>query len=587
MATTNAQLAALFARMADVMQIIGVDGFRVNAYRKVSRVLEDLSEDIAKIGPDMKRLTEIDGIGKGSAERIIEFLKTGRMKDHDDLVSQIPPGLPALLDISGLGPKTAALLWKEGGIESVEQLKEKLKDDSLAALPGLGEKKLESLRKSLTFTQSTGGRVRIGQAMPVARWFVEKLRTIPGHKVKEVAFAGSLRRGRETIGDIDLLVAAPEADGGAISDYFVKLEPVGQVIVKGPTKTSVRTKSASGDEAEGMQVDVRIVPLECYGAALMYFTGSKEHNVSLRQRAIDRGLKLSEWGLFKGEQRIAGRTEEEVYRALGLDFIPPELREDRDEIAQAERHTLPDLLNIEDIHAELHAHTTASDGRWSIRELAEAAVARGFHTLAVTDHSKSQPIANGLTVERLEQHIKDVHEVAASMKGKIRILAGSEVDILADGTLDYPNSVLRELDLVVASPHAALSQDPEKATKRLLRAINNPSVTIIGHATGRLINRREGLHPEMKALFAAAAERGIAFEINANSYRLDLRDAHARAALEAGVKLAINTDAHGPPDLNELIYGVMTARRAGATKHNVINCLSRDALTKWIASTRA
>lgn len=586
MSTTNAQLAALFNRMADVMQIIGVDGFRVNAYRKVSRVLEDLTDDIAAIGPDEKKLTQLDGIGKGSAERICEFLKTGRIKDHDDLCAQIPAGLPALLDVPGLGPKTAALLWKEAGVESVDQLREKLKDNSLAELPGMGEKKIEALRKSLAFAQASGGRVRIGVAMPMARWFVERLRAIPGKKVKEAAYAGSLRRGKETIGDIDLLVAADEKDAPAIGDYFAKLEAVGQVLVQGATKTSIRTRSATGDGDEGIQVDLRVVPLECYGAALMYFTGSKEHNVAMRQRAINKGLKLSEWGLFKGEERVAGASEEEVYRALGLDYIPPELREDRDEIALAESHKLPSLVTLKDIHAELHAHTTASDGKWTIRELVQAAIDREFHTIAITDHSKSQPIANGLSDERLEQHIKDVREVAAQVKGKIHVLAGSEVDILADGSLDYSNSLLRELDIVVASPHAALSQDPAKATKRLLKAIHSPYVTIIGHATGRLINRREGLHPDMRELFKAAAERGIAMEINANSYRLDLRDSHARAAIEAGVKLAINTDAHGPGDLNELHYGVLTARRAGATKQNVINCMTREALAKWIAGTR-
>jgi len=382
---------------------------------------------------------------------------------------------------------------------------------------------------------------------------------------------------------LDLLVSADPSDAAAISDFFIKLEPVETVLAHGPTKSAIRT-------AEGVQVDLRIVAPESYGAALMYFTGSKGHNVALRQRAIDRGLKLSEYGLFregKGQTLVAGATEQQVYRALGLDWIAPELREDRNEIELAAEHKLPRLLELADIHAELHAHTTASDGRWSIRELAGVALAHGYHTVAVTDHSVSQPIANGLTPERLEAHIRAVRDVALEMEDRIAVLAGSEVDILADGTLDYPNSLLRELDIVVASPHSALGQDPAKATARLLKAIHNPYVTILGHPTGRLVGKRAGLAPDMRQVVAAAKERGIALEINANAYRLDLRDTHARLAVEAGVKLTIDTDAHAPGDLDHLRYGVLTARRAGAAAGDVVNTLSRAALAQWIKGTRA
>lgn len=579
MATTNQTLAALFAQMADVLEILEGDRFRINAFRKITRVLEELGDDVAAIGPDAGKLSKIEGIGKSSAERIAEFLTTGKMKDHDDLLAKIPPQLLELREISGLGPKTIALFWKEAGITSKADLAEKLKGDELSKLPGMGEKKLDNLRKSLTFAASAGGRVRIGKAMPVARWFVEKLRSLK--TVKRCDFAGSLRRGKETIGDIDILVAADAGDAAAISDYFIKLDVVSQVLVHGETKSSVRT-------SDNLQVDLRVVDDASYGAALMYFTGSKEHNILMRERAIKQHARLNEYGLYRDDAKtlIAAATEEEVYKALGLPWIPPTLREDRGEIALAEKHQLPQLIQLSDIKADLHAHTTASDGMWSIRGLAEAAAEHGLEVIAVTDHSKSQFQANGLDERRMEKHLAEIRKVAEEMKKTITILAGTEVDILADGKLDYPNSLLSQLDIVVASPHAALTQDPEKATTRLLKAIDNPCVTIIGHPTGRLINRREGLSPDMKKIIAAAKARGIALEINANSYRLDLRDTHARMAIEAGVKLAINTDAHGPADLNELQYGVLTAQRAGATAADVINCLPAAKLIKWLKSTR-
>ncbi len=580
MGQINTQLATLFRRMAAVTEILGGDGFRVNAFNRAARVVGELTDDLASVGGDTDKLTQIEGIGKGTAQRIAEFLTTGKLKEHDELLEKIPPGLLALLDISGLGPKTVAMMWKEAGIESLDNLREKLKDDSLAALPGLGKKKLENIRKSLSFAQSAQGRSRIGQAMPLAMWFVSALRAMEG--VTEVAYAGSLRRGKETIGDIDLVVAvSPDQPDLAkkVSDAFVQLEPVSDVIAHGPTKTSVRT---SVPQASGMQVDLRIVAPESFGAALLYFTGSKDHNVAMRQRAIDQGRRLNEYGLYENEKMIAGRTEQDVFKALGLAWIPPELREDRGELTLAQKNQLPELIELSDINAELHAHTTASDGKWSIRDLAITAAERGFHTVAITDHSQSQPIANGLSPQRLEQHITDVHAVAKKLAGTITVLAGSEVDILADGSLDYPDSLLRQLDVVVASPHNALTQDPATATKRLLKAIDNRYITILGHPTGRLINRREGLNPDMKKVIAAAAKRGIALEINANSWRLDLRDTHARAAIDAGVMLAINTDAHGPADLGQLWYGVLTARRAEATKKDVINCMSQSALANWI-----
>ncbi len=580
MATTNQTLAAFFSQMADVLEILEGDRFRINAFRKITRVLEELPEDVAAIGPEVSKLSKIEGIGKSSAERIAEFLITGKMKDHDELLTKIPPTLLELREISGLGPKTIAMFWKEAGITSKAELAEKLKGDQLSNLPGMGEKKLENLRKSLTFSQTAGGRVRIGQAMPMAKWFVNKLRDLK--TVKQCEFAGSLRRGKETIGDIDILVAADAKDAAAISEFFIKLDVVSQVLAHGETKSSVRT-------TDNLQVDLRVIEPSSFGAALMYFTGSKEHNILMRERAIKQHARLNEYGLYKDDAKtlVAAATEEEVYKALGLAWIAPTLREDRGEIALSEKGKLPALLKLSDIKAELHAHTTASDGMWSIRGLAEAAAEHGLEVVAVTDHSRSQFQANGLDEKRMEKHLVEIRKVADEMKKTITILAGTEVDILSDGKLDYPNSLLSQLDVVVASPHAALTQDPEKATTRLLKAIENPCVTILGHPTGRFVNRREGLSPDMKKIIAAAKARGIALEINANSWRLDLRDIHARMAIEAGVKLAINTDAHGPADLNELQYGILTAQRAGATKDDVINCLPKAELLKWLPSTRS
>ena len=577
MADTNQKLAAIFQQMADIVEITGGNRFRAISFQTTARRLIELAEDVAEL--DLPTLTGIEGIGKGTAQRIREFIETGRIEEHHRLLADVPPDLLKLLDIPGLGPKTVAVLWQQAGVKSMNELKSAIDSGKLLNLPGFGQKKIDNIKKNLAFAAQASKRFRIGSALPLAQWFVQQLRKLK--QVKQAAYAGSIRRGKETIGDIDILVAADTKDAATISDAFVKQEVVDQVIASGETKTTVRTR-------QGIQVDLRIVPPESFGAALMYFTGSKDHNVRMRERAIAMGLKLNEYGLYKqdSDELVTGETEQDVFKAMSLQWIPPELRLDRGELMLAERYKLPALIELNDIKAELHTHTNASDGVWNIRELAAAAADRGFHTVAITDHSKGQAQANGLSPERLEKHIQAVHEVAAKMKNTIAVLAGTEVDILVDGKLDYPNSLLKACDIVIASVHSALSQDPATCTKRLLKAINNQYITILGHPTGRIVNKREGLHPDMKKLFKAANQRGIAMELNANHYRLDLRDAHARAAIDAGVKLSINTDAHGPADLDELKYGLYTARRAGATKDDVVNCMSRSDLSKWIQSTR-
>ncbi len=581
MPSHNAQLERLFQQMADALELTGANRFRVISFQRAARVLGELAEDVASLSKD--ELTGIEGIGKGTAERIAEYLETGKIKEHQQIVEQVPAGLFKVLDIPGLGPKTVKQLWDEAGVTDLETLKAAMSSGELEKLKGFGKKKIENIQKNLAFAETAGQRARIGSAMPLAEAVVDYLRQLKG--IKRCEYAGSLRRGKETIGDLDLLVAAPGSEAPAIIDAFVGMDIVADVIAKGGTKASIRADEDRG----GIQIDLRVVEPESFGAALMYFTGSKEHNVKLRERAQSMGWTLNEYALKEDKDDgkvIAQKTEQDIYAALKLAYIAPELREDRGEIALAEKDDLPALIELEDIVAELHTHTTASDGIWSIRELVEACIERGFHTVAITDHSKGQAQANGLNEKRLELHIKEVRKVAEALKGEITVLAGSEVDILASGELDYADELLAGLDIVVASPHAALSQESDKATDRLLRAIENPYITILGHATGRLIGRREGLSPDMGRLFEAAAKRGIALEINANHYRLDLRDTHARAALKAGCKLSINTDAHGPADLDQLRYGLLTARRAGATQDDVVNCLGKGALGKWIRSTR-
>ncbi|MEM6459425.1 MAG: DNA polymerase/3'-5' exonuclease PolX [Planctomycetota bacterium] len=585
---TNPRLAAVFQQMADLTELTGGNRFKVNAFAKVARVLDHMNKDVAEIDPEL--LPKVDGIGQGTADRIAEYLDTGRIADHQRLLDEVPDGLLKVMDVPGLGPKTAALLWKEAGVESLDDLKTKLGSGELETLKGFGKKKVENIAKNLKFAESAGKRQRIGRAYALATLLVEDLRGLPG--VERIEYAGSLRRGKETIGDIDILVACgDDTPKDAIFTAFVEHPAVEEAIAHGSTKASVRTKK----EAGGMQADLRVVPPASFGAALMYFTGSKEHNVKMRERALSQNKSLNEYGLWQGKDAaadrdadatpLAGATEEDVFRGLGLAWVPPELREDRGELKLAEDDELPRLITLGDVRAELHSHTTASDGRWSIEDNARAAADRGFHTVAITDHSKGQAQANGLSDERLVKHIEAVRKVADKLKDTITVLAGSEVDILADGTLDYPDELLAELDLVVASPHAALSQDPAKATKRLLKAIENPHVHIVGHPTGRIINRRDGLSPDMEALFKAAAAHHVALEINASPYRLDLRDTHAAAFVhDHGGKLSINTDAHGPGDHDNLRFGVLTARRAGVSKHDVINCWTKAKLVKWLSS---
>jgi DNA polymerase (family 10) len=591
----NHELSDLFKTMAAVMEIKGESVFKCIAFSKVSRLLKDMTFDIRKAHQEGK-LDEIEGIGASSRKIIEEYITTGRSTDAEELQASVPAGLIPMLEIPGLGPKTIALFWKERGITTVEELVTAIDQNKLDGLKGVGAKKIESIKQGIALRAQGAGRVGIVDAMEIGQELVERLRKNP--LVKQAEIAGSLRRRKETVGDLDLvcaLVEGREKEGEQVTADFVKQPQVQRILGQGITKASVLTTG-------GLQVDLRIVPLENFGAALLYFTGSKEHGVKIRGLALDQNMTLNEWGLYSlpdhekapkktGEppklKPLASKTEADIYKMLGMVYVAPELREDRGEVDAARANKLPKLIELTDIKGDLHSHTTASDGAASIDEMAEAAIAKGYEFLGITDHSKSQVIANGLTAERLLKHVKNIRRANESFKGQIRLFAGCEVDILADGSMDYPDEILAELDFVIGSPHLALKQDEKKATDRLRRAIENRYVNIIGHPTGRLINSREGLPVNFGEIFPIAAKNGTAMEINAGYPRLDLNEVHARAAINAGVMLSINTDAHSTGGFNEMINGINVARRAWVTAASVINCMSAGEVAKFFAAKRA
>jgi DNA polymerase (family 10) len=612
----NQALAQKFLEISQMLELTGADSFRASAHARAARNIAELSYDLEPLADDKKKLLEIEGIGPRIADKIIEFCHTGEMAEWNELSEKVPATLLELLHIPGFGPKTAKAVWETCGVTDIAGLKKCIDDGSILTVPRMGEKAAEKIKAALaTMTAAAESpRVWIGRAMPIAEQIVAELKRVPG--VQQVAFAGSLRRGRDTVGDLDILVAT--TDPAPVSERFRTLPNVASILAAGDTKSSVRLAVSAGASRRGgmtvpeIQADLRVVPLESWGAALMYFTGSKDHNVVLRGLALDKDLTLNEYGLFRlppkesrpksgksapmpdapahaprtrrgdVEQRVAGDTEESIYSALGLPYLPPEIRENRGEF---ELQETPRLIELADIKAELHAHTTASDGALEIEELAEAAKRRGFHTIAVTDHSKSSVIAGGLQPDALLAHAERVRSFNGKIKG-ITLLAGSEVDILADGTLDYADNILKQLDVVVASPHATLTQEPDKATARLLRAIANPYVHILGHPTGRLINRRTGVAPDIAKLAAAAKQHNVALEINAHWHRLDLRDSHVRIATDADCLVAIDCDVHAESDFDNLRYGILTARRGWLTAESCINTWPAKKLHEWLKSKR-
>ena len=574
---TNEDVARIFEEIADMLEIDGQDAFRVNSYRRVARTIDDLNEDLHDIAA-RGEIAALAGVGKSSAAKIQELLDTGKLKLREELAAKVPESVLALLQIPGLGPKKVAVLWQQKHIDSLDALKKAVEAGGLDDLKGFGKKSIAQISDGIAFLQKSAGRTRLGDAWEVAEQVRDALSSIAG--VRRVESAGSLRRGRETVGDLDFLCIA--ADGLAVIQEFTKLPGVTKVLASGDTKGSVLIEWRAGN---AIQADLRVVPEESFGAAWQYFTGSKEHNVRLRQLALKRGWSLNEYSLSdaKTEKIVAARTEEEIYAALDLPWIPPELREDRGEF---EPDAVPnDLIATTDLRGDLHMHTSASDGRNTIEEMALRAKELGYEYICITDHSQSSAIANGLSPERLRELIAEVRAADRKIKG-IKIWAGTEVDILADGTLDYDDDLLAELDYVVASVHFGLGKDPKVNTERTIAAMRNPFVNQIGHPTGRMINARKPMDLDMAAICRVAAETGTALEINAGPYRLDLKDQHVRMARAAGATICICTDAHGTEKLDRIFFGVMTGRRGGLRKGEVLNTRPAKEIEAFVRNKR-
>jgi len=572
----NADISRLFEEMADIMEIGGEDPFRINSYRRVARVVGDMPTDVEEMLASGK-LAETPGVGKSSLAKIEEFIKTGKITAHQELLKKIPKTLLELLKIPGMGPKGVKAVYEKLKVKTIAQLKAAIESRKLAELPGFGEKKAATIARGIEFLAKSTGRIRLDQAFEAANAVIEFLKEVRG--VEKIQFAGSLRRCAETIGDVDILVSAQ--DGKEIIDVFVGAKFVQEVLAAGDTKGSAIIQISNCP----VHVDVRVLPERSFGAALQYFTGSKQHNVRLRERAVKAKLKLNEYGLFRGKKMIAGASEEQIYDKLKLDYIDPILREDRGEIEAAVKHKLPEVVRLEDVKGDFHAHTVASDGACEVEELAEAARKRGYKFICITDHSASSAIAHGLTAARMAKHIEHIRKVGDRLKD-IAVFAGAEVDILADGSLDYDNKLLAELDFVVASIHSGMTSSREKVTSRTLKAMDNPFVHCIGHPTGRLIGEREPMDIDMQAVIRHAAQTHTALEVNASPYRLDLKDVHCKMAIEAGVKLVIGTDAHKLPQLAYIGFGVATAGRGWARKSDVVNTLSLAKLKSWLAAKR-
>jgi DNA polymerase (family 10) len=563
----NRTIARLLEETADLLEIDGADSFRVRSYRRAAEAAEQTTVDLAAAEADTVRLLEIPGIGKSMAAHLQQMVKTGALPQREELLARYGPKILELLKLPGMGPKTVALFWDAAKIASVDQLAEAIEAGRLNGLPRMGPRQIEKLRKGIEDFRRSVGRFRIDVAEEEARRITDYLLKSPG--IDHVTPAGSLRRGRETVGDLDLLATGPGCAPGHTGEavaYVASYPGILDIIAKGENKVSFHAE-------QGMQVDVRLLPTESYGAALQYFTGSKAHNVSLRQRALKMGYTLSEWALARLDDGspVATATEEEIYAALGVDWMPPEMRENLGEIEGAARHQLPRVIEAADLRGDVHMHTTASDGHNSIREMAEAAVACGYRYIAITDHSKNLAMTNGLDDKRALEHIGRIREVDDAMKGKIRVFAGIEVDILADGALDLSDEVLAQMEVVIASVHTRFELGREEMTARVLRAIENPYVRILGHPTGRLLLRREPFALDMGAVLRRAAELGVAVEHNAAPERLDLNDHDLRLAREMGCKIVINSDSHDARNLGRMEYGLRQLRRAWLTAKDVLN----------------
>src|SRR5216683_2986864 len=565
----NKAIAGLLYETADLLEIDGQDSFRVRSYRNAAAAIEALPQQVADLIQEPKKLLEIQGIGRGMQANLVQLFKDGSIEAHSELLKKYRPSMLELLKIQGLGPKTIALIWSAYQVSDLEGVEKLAREGKIRELPRMGEKHELKLLKAIEDYRRVAGRFLLDTAEELAEKLVEHLLAAPG--VEKVTPAGSLRRGRETVGDLDILVTGKgciEAESRqTLIEHLLRFPGLMDVIAQGENKVSFRHRN-------GMQVDVRLLPPESFGAAMQYFTGSKAHNVALRQRALKLGYTLNEYSLadLKTEQPVAGKTEEEIYATLKLDYISPELRENLGEIDAAEKHTLPRLISLEDLQGDVHMHTVETDGRNTIEEMAEAAKARGYKYMAITDHSKNLAFANGLDDTRAVGHIQRIHKANENIDG-ITIFAGIEVDILADGDLDLSDDVLAQMDVVIASVHSVFNQEPAKMTDRLLRAIANPNTSIIGHPTGRLQLRRDAYQFDMDAILIAAAKHKVAMELNSYPDRLDLNDVHLRQAKQRGVKIVVNTDSHHTSHLEKIRYGILKSRSAWLTKDDVLNTL--------------
>ena len=564
----NAAISAIFNELADLLEIKGENPFRIRAYRAAGRTINGLSQDITEMLSQGQDLSKLPGIGKDLAHKIEEIVNTGHLSVLDETEKELNPELVKWMSIAGLGGKRVAAINSKLGIVTLDQLEKAARDHQISKLPGFGEKVERSILEGIAQSREAGGKIMLFEAEEIARLLEEYLSLLSS--VKSITIAGSLRRRKETVRDIDILVTGN--DSVAIVNHFLAYPGIVKIISRGETRNTVIIQS-------GIQVDIRIVPEESYGAAIHYFTGSKAHNIGIRKKGVRLGLKINEYGVYRGDKLIGGKYEEDVYRAVKLPYIEPELREDSGELEAAEQGRLPALVKLSDIRGDLHAHTVRTDGHATIEQMVSTAMAKGYSYLAITDHSQHLAMTHGLTERDLAEQIDQINRINSSLNG-FTVLKGIEVDILENGKLDLPDSILKELDLTVCSVHYKLNLPLKEQTERVLRAMDNQYFRIFAHPTGRLINRRPPYEIDMQKIIIAAKERGCILEVNSSPDRLDLTDIHCRLAKNSGVKVSIDTDAHSTGDLDLMRFGIGQARRGWIEKRDVINTLELEALRK-------
>lgn len=566
----NSEVTDLFNKVADLLEIEGENQFRVRAYRDAARTVGGHSRSVAEMVKQDEDLTELPGIGEDLAGKIREIVESGKLSQVEELEKHTEPGLRELLGLPGLGRERVRELHKRLGVRNLQELSEAARDGKVSELPGFGKKTEQNILEAIEQGSTSEKRVKLSVAEQVAKSLEDYLKEIKG--VDKAVVAGSYRRRQETVGDLDVVITSKK--GREVIENVVKYEDVQKVVSKGKTRTSVVLRS-------GLQVDLRAVPKESFGAALLYFTGSQPHHVALRDMSLKKKLKINEYGLFEGDDRIAGNTEEEIYNKLGLDYIEPELRENREELEAARKGELPNLVTLDDIRGDLHAHTKATDGRNGLEEMAQAAKERGYDYLAITDHSKRLRMVNGLDEKRLREQIEEIDRLNEEVGG-ITVLKGIEVDILEDGSLDLPDDVLEELDIVVCSVHHKFALSEKKQTERIVRAMQNPNTNVIAHPTGRMIGSRQPYEVDMERVMEAAKENGCFLELNGNPNRLDLNDVYCKMAKEMGVTISVSTDAHSTSGFDNMRFGIGQARRGWLEKRDVINTRTLKQLKKLL-----